>query len=274
MNVSFRLPVVALLSLLIVVPALAQNKKKKDAAPKTEPIKALIIAGGCCHDYTNQGAILAKGIGARANVVFDEVRQGGAGRDVQMNVYKTPRWAEGYDVVIHNECFGGVTDVDFVESLTKPHKKGVAAVVIHCSLHSYRGAETDEWRKFLGVKSMRHQQKDPVDVKNLKPDHPIMMGFPKSWRTPTAELYEILEIYPNTTPLGEAFGTRTDQNHVCIWTNTFGKGRVFGTSLGHYNEMMQEDVYLDFVTRGLLWSVDKLGKDGKPKPGYEAAKSD
>jgi hypothetical protein len=31
---------------------------------------------------------------------------------------------------------------------------------------------------------------------------------------------------------------------------------------------MSDPVYLDLVTRGLLWACDKLDKDGKPKAGY------
>ena len=55
----------------------------------------------------------------------------------------------------------------------------------------------------------------------------------KPWKTPHGELYEILEVYPGCTPLGQAFGSRTDKDHVCIWVNKYGKGRTFGTSLGH-----------------------------------------
>jgi hypothetical protein len=33
---------------------------------------------------------------------------------------------------------------------------------------------------------------------------------------------------------------------------------------------MQDPLYLDLVTRGLLWACGKLGDDGKPHPGYES----
>jgi len=32
--------------------------------------------------------------------------------------------------------------------------------------------------------------------------------------------------------------------------------------------LVSDPVYLDLVTRGLLWVCDKLDADGKPKPGY------
>jgi hypothetical protein len=34
--------------------------------------------------------------------------------------------------------------------------------------------------------------------------------------------------------------------------------------------MMGNPVYLDLVTRGLLWTLDKLRADGTPTNGYKA----
>jgi uncharacterized protein len=46
--------------------------------------------------------------------------------------------------------------------------------------------------------------------------------------------------------------------------------RVFATTLGHSNETMEDEIYLGLVTRGLLWTCNKLGENGKPLPGYAA----
>ena len=32
--------------------------------------------------------------------------------------------------------------------------------------------------------------------------------------------------------------------------------------------VVSDPVYLDLVTRGLLWVCDQLDANGKPKPGY------
>jgi type 1 glutamine amidotransferase len=49
------------------------------------------------------------------------------------------------------------------------------------------------------------------------------------------------------------------QDNIVVWTNLYnGKTRVFGTTLGHNNQTVEDPRYLDLVTRGLLWSVDKL----------------
>lgn len=235
-----------------------------------KPLRALLITGGCCHDYETQKRILTEGISARANVTWRIVHEGGDGKDHEFSVYHEPDWTRGFDVIVHNECSGRLTNTAFVESIVRAHTNGVPAVMIHCSMHSYREADTDEWRKLIGVTSMRHQQHIPFEVKNLKPEHPVMKGFPESWTTPKGELYEIEKLWPNCVPLAQAYGERSKKDHVCIWVNTYGKARVFGTTIGHFNEEMDNDVFLGLVTRGLLWACDKLDKDGKPKRGYAA----
>jgi type 1 glutamine amidotransferase len=72
------------------------------------------------------------------------------------------------------------------------------------------------------------------------------------------------------TPLAQAFSVESKKNHPVIWTNTHGKARVFVTSLGHNNEMMASPEYLGLVTRGLLWTMQLLEKDGKPAAGIAA----
>jgi len=53
--------------------------------------------------------------------------------------------------------------------------------------------------------------------------------------------------------------------------DTFGKGRVFGTTIGHYNEELADPVFLDMLTRGMLWACDKP-VDAYLKP-FDASKT-
>ena len=46
-----------------------------------------------------------------------------------------------------------------------------------------------------------------------------------------------------------------------MWTNQYGKGRVFGTTIGHYNSEMADPIFLDMLTRGIIWSAKKDEKD-------------
>jgi type 1 glutamine amidotransferase len=238
-----------------------------DEKPK---LKGLLITGGCCHDYNNQKKIIAEGLAQRLSIAFDVVHEGGTGRNHKVSVYSEPGWARKYDVIVHNECFGGVADDDFVKSIAQAHYEGVPAVFIHCSLHSYRAAPNgaDAWRELIGVTSRRHEKHRAVLVKNVHAEHPVMAGVPLEWKTPAGELYIIEKHWPNCVPLAMAYGQDTKQIHTVAWTNNFGKARVFGTSLGHHNETMNNDVWLGMFARGVLWACDKLEDNGDPKPGF------
>jgi type 1 glutamine amidotransferase len=237
------------------------------AAEKTGPLKALLVTGGCCHDYPAQKTIIPQGISARANVEWTVVIEGDD-REHKVSIYNNPDWSKGYDVVVHNECYGFVKDVAFVERITAPHKAGLPAVFLHCSNHSYRMAETDEWRASIGIKSMSHEKRRDLTVISLGTKHPVIIGFPNVWPNPEDECYKNEIVWPTVTPRATAYGEETKKDHVVIWVNTYGKARTFTTSLGHTNATMQSPVYLDLVARGLLWTCDKLNENGTPKPGY------
>jgi len=245
------------------------------AADPPKPLRALLIAGGCCHDYEKQKKILSEGISARAHVewtiVHEDAPKGGDAKNHRISIYENADWAKGYDVVLHNECFGAVTDNAFIERITAPHHAGVPAVLLHCSSHSYRAGTTDEWRKLVGITSRSHEKRRDLLVKTAAADHPVMQGFPSEWANPDDELYKNEKLWENMVPLAKAYGEETKQDHVVIWVSTYGQAKVFSTTLGHQNSTMQQPVYLDLVTRGLLWACGKLGDDGKPANGYGPA---
>ncbi len=257
---------VAMLLAPVLAPSLAQGAEKE---PKNKPIRALLVTGGCCHDYQRQKLILSKGVSARANVVWTVVQQGGTGTNAKIPLYEDPNWADGFDVVVHNECFAGVSDKDWVERILRPHREGLPALLIHCAMHSYRTGD-DKWFEFVGVQSPRHGAHYAYSVDNQQPDHPIMKEFGRSWVAPKGELYHTVKLFPTAEVLAHAKRKPDNEPQVCVWTNQYGKGRVFGTTIGHYNETMSEPRYLDLITRGLLWSVDRLDADSFHKASAES----
>jgi type 1 glutamine amidotransferase len=237
------------------------------AAEAPRAIKALLVTGGGFHDYDAQRKTLTAGLTRRLNLDLTVVQEGTT-REHRMSIYEKADWARGYDVVIHNECFGLVADKDFVERVAAPHKAGVPAVILHASVHSFRNAPTDEWRQVIGQRSMSHESRRDLAVKVLQPDNPVMRGSPAAWTSSADELYKIERTWPGIVPLAKAYGEETKQEHVVVWLNTYGQGRSFVTTLGHFDATMRTDEYLDLVARGLLWAVGKLGADGRPLPGY------
>src|SRR5688572_24061760 len=167
-------------------------------------INALIVSGGCCHDYALQGRLLMDAISRALPVDWTLAVQGGRGTRGNMPVYSRPAWSQGFDIVIHNECLANVDDPEYIRRITGGHRNGPPAVVIHCAMHSYRSATIDDWRELLGVTSRRHTRQFAIPVKVAAKEHPVMKGFKDDWVTPVDELYVIEKVWPNTTPLATA----------------------------------------------------------------------
>ena len=102
------------------------------------PIKALLITGGCCHDYNVQKLIISEGTAARARIEWVIVQDGGTKTNSRIALHEKSDWAKGFDVVIHNECFADVKDPAWTDNIVKPHREGTGAVLIHCAMHCYR----------------------------------------------------------------------------------------------------------------------------------------
>ncbi len=232
------------------------------ANPTPAPvIKALLITGGCCHDYDNQRELIpaAVGIHSKLKVEWTVMHSRSKAGDTLLEFYKNPDWAKGYDVVVHNECFANVGDVDYIAGILQPHIDGVPAVLIHCSMHCYRtGPTKEEWFKFCGVHSPGHGPKHPFEVQITAPEHEVMRGM-SNWVTPNGELYFINKSYPTMTPLAESKSEKTGEMNTNIWVNAYGpnKTRVFATTIGHHNETMLQNQYMEMITRGLLWAAGK-----------------
>lgn len=241
-------PVIAIL-LLFAAPVFA----------KEAPLRALLVCGGCCHDYAKQSEILRDGIQKKANIQVDVVLSQDNGTKPWFPMYERKDWAKGYDVIIHDECSADITDMNYIRNIVDAHKGGIPAVNLHCSMHSYRTG-TDVWFEFLGLQSSGHGPQKPIDIDFTDTSHPITKGM-KNWTTSDEELYNNVKVFPSAKPL--ALGTQDPGNGqkdtaVVIWTNDYHGTRVFNTTLGHNNGTVGDDRYLDLVVNGILWSCNKM----------------
>jgi len=260
------------------------------AAEPVKPLRVLIVAGGCCHDYDKQRHILAEGISARANVEVQIAYSPDKGTAPKFEIYNGPDWYKNFDVVIHDECAASVTDVPYVENILAAHKAGVAGVNLHCAMHCYRvskefgkplkpGSDGAIWFDYLGLQSSGHGPQAPIAIAFSDASSPITKGM-ENWTTINEELYNNVQDpnnFPNHHSLAKGKqtvknkdGSTKDNEFVVAWTNEYGpnKTRVFSTTIGHNNLTVSDAKYLDLVTRGLLWACHKLGDDGKPLEGY------
>ena len=283
------MPIRSLVVMMALVAAVAAA-----AADAAQPLRVLLVAGGCCHDYASQTQILEKGIEARLRADVDVAYNPDTSTKATFEIYGQPDWAKDYDVVIHDECSADVTDRAYVERILAAHRQGTPAVNLHCAMHSYRwgdfrqavaaGADNSGWFEMLGLQSTGHGPQQPIEIVFTDRAHPIAKPL-ADWKTVNEELYNNIQVLPTATVLAtghqlvppkpkkdepaDPAAKPTEAKAVVAWTNEYGpnKTRIFSTTLGHNNATVADDRYLDPVTRGLLWAAGKLADDGTPAPG-------
>jgi type 1 glutamine amidotransferase len=234
-----------------------QGGRGRGPEPTGPRINALVVSGGCCHDYALQGKLLVDAVSRVLPVDWTVTIQGGRGTTGEMPLYANPNWSKGFDIVVHNECLADVTDEALISRITSAHRGGPPAIVVHCAMHTFRASPADTWREFLGVTTKRHTTSHNISVKVAAKDHPVMMGFKEDWVTPVDELYVIDKFWPNSLALASAVSPEDNKEYPLVWASYYGGTRVFGTTLGHGNDTWNDPVFQDLMVRAFTWAVNR-----------------
>lgn len=245
---------------------LAQNSEESAAAETPaptadKPLKALLITGGCCHDYKMQRQIISAGISERVPTeweIFYEMDQAKSKEYLSKS-----DWAEGYDFVVWNHCFAKETDTAFIDSIAAVHEAGLPAIALHCAMHSYHwnvkaeDGKEKTWPALLGVSSKGHGPKASITVTKVpeQADHPVLKDLPEGWKTPEGELYNVQRIL-TATVLATGDNGVVKEPQACIWVNEYGEARIFGTTIGHHNSTMATKEYLDLLGNAVKWVME------------------
>ena len=246
----------ALVAGVAVLPGRAQNTPK--------PLRVLLVAGGCCHDYAGQQKVLSKGISERANVRVDVWWTDDGSVEPPLTIYGKDDWAKGYDLVIHDECAAGTKDLTVMKRILDVHKT-VPAVHLHCAMHSFRNG-TEQWFKHLGLQSNSHGPQEPIAIDFVDKEHPITKPL-ENWTTIKEELYNNVNVFDaHPLAIGKQIvkrdGKEKEEVSIVVWTNEKQGARSFSTTLGHNTATVEDPRYLDLVTRGVLWAAGKLDEAG------------
>ena len=256
-----------------------------------KPLRVLVVAGGCCHDYATQKEVLKKGIEARVNATVEVAYDPTKSTKPLFELFKSPDWGKNFDVVVHDECAADITDQAYVANIVNAHKNGLPAVNLHCAMHSYRwgnyrepvkaGADNASWYEMLGLQSTGHGPQQPIAIAFTDKDSPIVTGL-ADWTTINEELYNNVQVLgaktlatglqkiPEKKDKKGKVTPASEANAIVAWTNEFGpkKTRIFSTTIGHNNATVEDARYLDLVARAVLWSAGKLEADGKASAGF------
>ena len=272
-----------LLSILALI--LSGSLAQFAVAQTADPLKILMITGGGpWHDYATQKDQIKDGLLERLSNIEITTDYEGAdtitmeSTDFFFSRHLQDDWAAEFDVVIYNQCNLQVKDEAYVKGIIAQHvKHQVPAVMLHCPIHLYQYAEGDAaaaWWDFTGAVSYVHEKENHPNtptytIEVLEPLHPIMKNYPRSWRTPAGELYVIVDLDDDVTPLSHAYSVETHSYSETAWIHEYQGVRVFTSSLGHHNVSTGSDVNLNLIASGVLWAAGRLEEDGSPAPGYE-----
>jgi type 1 glutamine amidotransferase len=231
--------------LLLTIVSVTNSAQAED--PK--PIKVLWCTGGGFHDYKGLQPILTKAIQKHSPLPIQFTASTNA-KD-----WAKAGFADKYDLVVLFFSIHDPAGKAVVENLAKTIHDGKPAVVIHGTLHSYRelNHQRDAFCEAIGLTSVRHDAAKEIATKKVS-DHWIVADWPADWKTPRDELYQNVKFWPHATPLLTAYSDTSKSEQVVAWINRYGKGRVFGTTLGHGSPTTDMESFHKLLANGLLWA--------------------
>lgn len=212
-------------------------------------------------------------------------------KEVQNKLATDPDFGKGADVIVYNFCFANCDDTRIPHNIiTTTKDKGIPALLVHCSLHSFwgtfrpgsdrvhpEGANAKvqakknlvaEWKKtnpndpfpawpnMTGIASIKHGPRKPIQAVPILSDHPALKGVEKGYLTAVAELYNNVitaKDSPKTTSIMD--GKQGNAEASVLWEHPVGKSKALSFTLGHG---MQEWEQKEFQTI-LVNSVEYLG---------------
>ena len=215
------------------------------------PLKVLILTSpGVYHNYEQQTQALAYGIAEHVNVRFDVSL-------AELERWKTTDFAQGYDALIYNLCMADNQDNALIANLRRQTEQlGVPALVIHCTMHSFR--ETNLWWPMFGLQTKAHESLRPLAQIQAAP-HPILQGIPNDWTVANDELYINNQFEAQTllSVIGE-----DNKHHTTAWLAYQGTTPIFGTTLGHSDETLNDPAFGRLIANALLFVTDNLSDQG------------
>lgn len=166
------------------------------------------------------------------------------------------------DLIVPMWTMGELSDAQW-RSLDESVKSGVGFAGVHGGMgDAFRGRVEYQWMcggQFVGHPHVGEYQVTLTDVPS-----PITRGMKRRFKYNSEQYYMIVD--PGVTVLARTV-YRYEGRKVripVVWTKTWGRGRVFYSSLGHVaRELIERPEVLAMTVRGLLWAAE--GK--RPSPG-------
>jgi len=209
--------------------------------------------------------IMAESTGAYSVLVSDD-------RSVFQNEY-----LRQFDAIcFNNTCGSPFQEQELRQNIVDFVHDGGGFMGIHCSAHTF--VDWPPYGEMHGGYSLSHPWVDEmVTVKIEEPDHPCVSCFGESLEL-VDEIYELsaepysrdkvrvlASIDTEKTDMTKPDITRTDGDFALCWVRQYGKGRVFWSAFGHYENLYWEPKMLEHYLAGIQFALGDLAVETKPR---------
>ena len=167
------------------------------------------------------------------------------------------KWNESLKVVLQKlspenlKNYDGVVFASTTGDLPLPDKQGFldwikaghAFIGIHAASDTFHGYP--EFIAMLGGEFAHHGKQVGVECLNQDPSNPATTSLPKSWSISQEEIYQFKNYDPTKVHdlliMDKHPETGAPGHYAVSWCKDYGKGKVFYTSLGHREDIIDAD---------------------------------
>ncbi|MES2309420.1 MAG: ThuA domain-containing protein [Verrucomicrobiota bacterium] len=213
--------------------------------------KALIVSGGWDgHRPQECAEIIIKSLEAR-NILVTPTET--------LESFDKPAELLEYDVIIPNWTMGKLT-ADQEKNLMAAIRSGVGLAGWHGGMgDAFR--ENSAYQFMTGGQFVSHPGNiKPYQVHFQVQDHFITRGLSDFEITTEQYFMHVdpsIHVLANTVFKGSPEGMDwvNEVKMPVLWTKTYGKGKVFYSSIGHQPDTLSHPTVLEFTTRGVEWAL-------------------
>jgi uncharacterized protein len=259
-NLSRSLSFFFLIAFTLALPALSQQ------AP-TRPKRVLVIGEtkGFEHDSVSAAMAAIYNMGKQSGL-WDATLRTDTELLTKKKLDRNAKNLDYFDAIVFASTTGEIlTDpAQRTDMLAAIHDEGKGFVGIHAALDT--NYTWPEYGEMIGGWFDQHPWSTfDAPIINEEPDSPIVHQFPKAF-TKRDEIYQpkdwsrdkvnvLLSLDPTKLDYNNPRVHRADHDFAVAWTKTYGKGRVFYSTLGHTVEAWDDPQIRTMYFEAVKWAL-------------------
>lgn len=226
--------------------------KATSASPKIQADKVLVFTktNGFRHSSIPDGIRAIKEIGKKEH--FDVFA-------TEDSTYFTTNNLKNYKAVVFLNTTGTILGAAEKKAFENYIKKGGGFVGVHAA--SDTEYDWPFYEKMVGAQFTSHPEQQNANLLVVNKTHEATSFLPAVWRR-WDEWYNFKNLNPNVTVLLKIdeksyTGGKNGDHHPMSWYHQYEGGRVFYTALGHTEKSYQEPLFLQHLTGGLRYVLNR-----------------